>query len=117
MIRERNIVQKLQVVFVVERTPAAVAILHAPEPGKPSANRTKLASRLRIRHASERHQYKCGIVHVGIKIVLEFKGPSTRLGPLILYLPVPGAENLVIEQPTPRCHKRRMRGIEPGLLE
>ena len=39
MVGKRNVVQKLEIVLVVEGAPAAVAILHADEPGKSAANR------------------------------------------------------------------------------
>ena len=87
--------KNLAVVVAVERAPAAVAILHAEQPLNAAANGGFHALFVGKFHALQRHQHKSGVVHVGIKIVAEFKGPAAGLGVFIFYLPVAGTENLL----------------------
>ena len=99
MIREWNVIQKLQIVFVIERAPAAIFVLHADQPGKPALHRTAQTLGIGIGDATQRHQHEGGIVNVRIKLVLEFKRPATGRSLWIFDLPVSRTENLIPDHP------------------
>ena len=81
VVGKRNVIQELEIVLVIEGAPAAVAILHADEPGKPAANRATQRSRIGIGDATERHQDERGVVHIRIEIVLKLECPAARRSP------------------------------------
>ena len=114
MICERNMVQEIEIVFVIERAPAAVFILHADEPCKSSADRSAQAGRFRIFHATQRHQNECRVVHVRIKIISELECPSARFRIAILYLPIARPENLVVHSQREAASSAGCAGSSPA---
>ena len=114
VVSEGNVIQKLQIVFVIKRAPSAVGVLHADEPCQPAAHGIAQAIRVRIVDAAQGHQNEGGVVNVGVKIIAELKCPAARLRILILNLPVAGSQDLVGNHPTLGSNEGGMRGIDAG---
>ena len=85
-IGERNLVQQVLGVVLVEGGPAAVLTLHTEAPVDPPLYGFILA--VADLYILDRHHDETGIVYIGVPVVLEFEGPPSRLQVGRLDLPV-----------------------------
>src|ERR1700722_2951781 len=114
VVGKRNVIEKLQIVLVIECAPAAVAILHTDEPGQATTHGVTQTLGIRIVDSAKGHQDECGVVHIGIKIIAEFKSPAAGIGILVLHLPITGAENLIANNPALRINQGWVSGSIPA---
>ena len=95
VVSKRNVAKEFAIIVAVEGAPAAIAILHAEQPLNATAHGGFHPSGLGILHALESHQHESCVVHVRIKIIAKFKGPSAGFRIFVLDLPIAGAEHLL----------------------
>src|SRR5207245_4924412 len=79
VIREGDLREHPAIVIVIECAPAAIAILHRKQPLHPATSRCSKPPPGRVIDTLQSHEYKGGVVDVGIEMVAEFKHTSAWL--------------------------------------
>src|SRR5207247_10896508 len=100
----------------IKGSPTTIAVLHAPDPAATAAHGVVAPAAARTGRALERQEHHRRIVHIRIEIVAEFKRPPARISVGILYLPVSGPEDLLLDQPFCPSDEGGMIGPESRLF-
>ena len=79
VIGKGHILKHHAIVIFVERSPAAVFALHGQNPVNGSLHRLALIASIRMLDPAQARQTMARVVHVRIKLIVEFKIPAARL--------------------------------------
>jgi hypothetical protein len=113
MVGEGDVVEQEPRLVRVERRPAAVLALHAPEPANGTLDGNAPTAIVRVFDLTQAHGDDRGVVEVGVVGVVELERPAAGREPRALDLPVARLEHLAVEEPVSGADQGRMPGGEP----
>ena len=117
MVGKRHVLEHHAVVVLVERRPSAIAALHGQNPVDRPLLGLALIAPIRMLHAAQTKTNHRAIIHIRIKLVVEFEVPATRLSRRILYLPVTHTPHLLLQNPVGALDHARIGLVNAALAQ
>ena len=111
-VAERELVEPERLVVRVEGAPAAAARLHPGRPREAAVDGVAPAVA-----AAQGERDHCGVVDVGIEIVLELEGPAAGRELGAAHGPVAAHGDLLVLEPLGRAHERGVLGAETRVAQ
>ena len=99
VVGKRNVLEDHSVVVFVERSPAAITALHGENPVDGALDRLSLIAAVRMLDVSQCQAHHGAVIHVGIKLVVEFEIPTAGLAFPVLHFPIAHGADLLLQDP------------------
>ena len=108
VVGERNVLEHHFIVVFVERGPAAVLALHRQDPVHGALHRFALVASIRVLDPAQPQTHHCGVINVGVELIVKLEVPASRLPAPVLYFPIASLADLLLQRPVGGFHHSRI---------